>query len=269
MVEDHAQKPVKVLVSVPSAGMWHPALGVTLSAAVASCMKMWNEQVGTPIDFIFDSPHSSGIISHPRNQATHIALGEKCTHLLFIDTDQSVPVQMIYRWLRMNLPVVAANIAKKTAEPRMVAEDATGAMVITWPESSGFQEVHKAGTGAMMIRADVLQELEADPFRITWNGNCQVGEDWNFCDMCLKAGIPMFIDHEVSKEIGHHGDLIYRSNVMWGDTDMGIWYGQNGIVKYAQDGRSAREHGFAHSFPSYKARVRPSYSDNAGVFEAA
>jgi hypothetical protein len=33
------------------------------------------------------------------------------------------------------------------------------------------------------------------------------GEDWTFCEACEKADIPLYIDHDVSKLVGHVGNF--------------------------------------------------------------
>ena len=40
------------------------------------------------------------------------------------------------------------------------------------------------------------------------------GEDWAFCEACEKAGIPIFIDHDVSKLVGHVGNYEYTTAVI-------------------------------------------------------
>lgn len=37
-----------------------------------------------------------------------------------------------------------------------------------------------------------------------------VGEDWYFCEKLQAAGIPRYVDHSLSLEIGHKGDYIYE-----------------------------------------------------------
>jgi hypothetical protein len=40
------------------------------------------------------------------------------------------------------------------------------------------------------------------------------GEDWNFCQACEKAGINLYIDHDVSKLVGHVGLYEYTTAVV-------------------------------------------------------
>ena len=40
------------------------------------------------------------------------------------------------------------------------------------------------------------------------------GEDWSFCEACEEHGIPLYIDHDVSREVGHLGLMNYTHDLV-------------------------------------------------------
>jgi hypothetical protein len=40
------------------------------------------------------------------------------------------------------------------------------------------------------------------------------GEDWNMCEALEKAGVPIYVDHDLSKRIGHVGTFKYTHEVV-------------------------------------------------------
>ena len=40
------------------------------------------------------------------------------------------------------------------------------------------------------------------------------GEDWSFCQACEEKGVPLYIDHDVSKVIGHVGNYEFTHDVV-------------------------------------------------------
>jgi hypothetical protein len=63
----------------------------------------------------------------------------------------------------------------------------------------------------MLIKTSVFERIEKPWFPITWNeeNGDYTGEDWNFCAICQENGIDIYIDHDLSKQIGHIGSLTY------------------------------------------------------------
>jgi hypothetical protein len=45
-------------------------------------------------------------------------------------------------------------------------------------------------------------------------GDTYQGEDWTFCEACDKLGIPLFIDHDLSREVGHVGNYEFTHDVV-------------------------------------------------------
>jgi hypothetical protein len=64
----------------------------------------------------------------------------------------------------------------------------------------------------MLIAMDVFEKISAPWFATPWikDRGCFMGEDSFFCQRLHEAGIPLFIDHDLSKQVGHIGTFEYR-----------------------------------------------------------
>jgi hypothetical protein len=159
------------------------------------------------------------ILPQIRQKLVEEALAKKPspTHLLFVDSDQSFPPDTLHRMLAHDAPVVACNVATKSpiSGPTAKLKGKNGGepiSVYSKPTSPALGEVWRVGTGIMLVRADVFLDLPKPWFNVTWREDIQdfVGEDWWFCELLEKAGIPILVDHRLSLEIGHVGDKEYK-----------------------------------------------------------
>lgn len=64
----------------------------------------------------------------------------------------------------------------------------------------------------MLVKMSVFRDIPEPWFPILWDETLQDyrGEDWVMCDKFEAAGIPIYVDVGLSKEIGHVGDLKYE-----------------------------------------------------------
>lgn len=150
-----------------------------------------------------------------RQECLEDALMQECTHALFIDTDQTFPMDTAHRLLRWEKPVVACNIALKTMPsfPTARARGATpfGVPVFSSGNIVGLEKVWRVGTGIFLLDLSVLADIPKPWFEIRWSDKQQqfVGEDWYFIKKLEDAGVDVYVDHELSRQIGHVGAFQY------------------------------------------------------------
>lgn len=148
------------------------------------------------------------------------AIKQGATHILWLDTDMSFPPELAVRLAMHDTPVVACNYVTRDGSSRFTAlrEDAnqfiTG-RVETRPESTGLEAVDAVGMGAMLVSMEAMQALPRPRFThgthpVTGG---DVGEDIVFCRSLRAAGFTVYIDHDLSKEVGHVGQHTYRTCV--------------------------------------------------------
>jgi|SRR5215471_1962100 len=141
---------------------------------------------------------------------------ELASHILFIDSDMRFPVDALSRLLMAECRVVGCNCAKRRMPtgPTAANYDSKGRRipVYTTPETGGLEQVDSVGTGFLLCEMSVFDAVPAPWFETPWSPAHSgfLGEDVAFCCKLAKAGIPVFIDHDLSKEIAHIGAFEYR-----------------------------------------------------------
>ncbi len=145
-------------------------------------------------------------VPEQRNQAVMAFLETTHTHLLFIDSDMRFPATTLQRLLSHNVGVVACDYRK-----RITPHDP----VTTYKPNSkfaGLLQVESVATGCMLIRRDIIDQMSQPyftyPFDISTNKH--VTEDTYFCSKCHEKQIPVYIDCELSREIGHISSIVLK-----------------------------------------------------------
>ena len=161
------------------------------------------------------------LIANQRAELSLDAIREGCSHLLFVDSDMRFPQDMISRLLKHDLDIVAANCARRRMPTGPTAqiykENGERELVWTMPESAGLQEIGSVGMGVMLIKAEVFKALSEPWYETPWRSDKRgyIGEDVYFCNKARAAGFKIWIDHDVSKEIGHVGTFEYKHDHTW------------------------------------------------------
>lgn len=207
-----------LVVGVPSGSTWHAQFGLSL----VNMMAAFNVQ--RVADYERQSARvvnvRSSILPNNRLNLVKAARAANASHLLFLDSDHTFPKDLVHRLARHHKLIVAANCVTKQipASPtaRGKAEDPEGVPIFTDLNSRGLESVWRIGTGVMLIHMSVFDKIGLDVWGMHYlPRDCTYqGEDWAFCAAVEQAKIPLYIDHDVSKEIGHIGSYEYTVNVV-------------------------------------------------------
>ena len=136
---------------------------------------------------------TSALIDRTRNVLVDSALEMECTHVLFLDADMSYPRDIVSRLLAHDKDIVGALcFGRYPPYPPMLSID--GQSIPNLQDIRCKNEVlipvEKIGTGCLMIKTDVFNEVQYPWFEITPN----MGEDWSFCVKARGAGFDIFVD---------------------------------------------------------------------------
>lgn len=139
------------------------------------------------------------------------ALQQRADHVLWLDTDMTFPPETAILLAMHDQPIVACNCLMRDPR-RLWTAKRDGQRIATTPESTGLEHVDSVGPAVMLMRTDVVALLARPWFRHGWNAatNNDIGEDLMFCQALRNAGHTIYIDHDLSKEIGHIGQYTYR-----------------------------------------------------------
>ena len=145
---------------------------------------------------------ASGSIEEMRNRIAERALDLECTHLLFLDADMSYPPDTITKLLANDVDICGALCFKRWPPfiPTLfIGEKYEMKLMDPWP--SGLVEVTATGTGCLMIKTDVFNQIKYPWFEFTKNENGDtVGEDIGFCYKAADVGIKVHVDTTIETE---------------------------------------------------------------------
>lgn len=160
-------------------------------------------------------------IAGNRNNGVREAQRLGACKLLFLDADMTFPMNVVERLEGWGKPIVGATypqrsgLHKNLARPKAnVPVDLEGRKVI---------EVDRLPTGCLLIDMAVFAKLKRPYFRFTFREEDELagvtpdlgGEDYDFCDRAVAAGIPVHLDVDLSFNIVHWGESGWRL-----DTDL-------------------------------------------------
>ena len=208
----------KFLVGFPAMENWKSAFGMCVLELITNLMAV--KVPGYRSQTVIPMQVKGSILPRSRMKLVKAAIDQDCTHILFIDTDQTFPKDTLHRLLQHGKDVVGCNIATKqipaspTARARGSAID--GFPVFTDPDSPALEKVWRLGTGIMLIDVRVFKKIGLGVFEVRWVEEIQDyrGEDWHMCEAMERAGFDIWVDHKLSDEIGHVGDYEYTHDVV-------------------------------------------------------
>ena len=216
--------PVKIAICLPSLGVWMADFGMSAMSltAIASTTQF---EPGEARSVVVIERRTS-VLPRARQELLEDAIAQECTHALFMDSDQSFPGDTLHRLMKWRKPVVACNIAVKTnpsfPTARLRGPTAFG-VPLTSEGKSGLERVWRIGTGIMLVDLSVVRDLPKPWFELTWNHKEAqfMTEDWYFCDKLEHAGVEIYVDHDLSRQIGHIGQFNFtHANIPSVMTDM-------------------------------------------------
>lgn len=207
--------PAKVLVGVPSMDTWKADFAMSLIYMVTYSAR--STPAGGPrVDMLRLWNSRGSLLPRQRTTLVKQALEMRATHILFLDSDMTFPANTLECLLSRGKSVVAANCAVKQipSQPtaRAKSDKPNGEQVFTHTSSVGLERVWRVGTGIMLVETRVFRQISEPWFPFGWNEETKeyVGEDWEFCKRLEAAEIPIYIDHSLSKSVGHIGDFVYE-----------------------------------------------------------
>jgi hypothetical protein len=207
-------RPIRLMIAIPSGGDWKKGFGWALArAATHFAFIPYDGEKSIQFEVV-----GGPMLPENRRRLVARAYELDATHILWLDDDMKFPADTIPRLLNHNLPVVAVNYPRKNfIDPKPTAyadfEDFVGP-VWTGSKSEGLQQVTVAGMGVMLTDIRVFEKISPPIFAFEPQKPDLVqdsGEDVFFCRELHRLEIPIFIDHDLSKECAHIGDLEFTN----------------------------------------------------------
>lgn len=204
---------LRIAVGVPSNGEWKSSFGYCLTQMIGFFERSHvqvPEDVRPEVVLISIDGHLPDV----RHRIAAEAAVERCTHLLWLDSDMIFPPDTLHRLLRHNLPIVGANYARRVYPHVPTAHYLDrGADGVVWSDGkTGTEIVKHVGCGVCLMDIRVFDAVEPPYFAFVADAKTGLvtrGEDVYFCEKLAAAGIPTHVDHDLSQEIGHEGEMVF------------------------------------------------------------
>jgi len=211
-----AESEIRVAVLVPVRDSCVSLFAQSLALAYAYLAKHHSN-----VDACLYSNNGS-VIAEQRLGLARMALQDGADWTVWFDSDMRFPKDTIERLLAHQKPIVAANYPTRrmpAIEPTAFVDDETQDRVYTLKESTGLQPVAAVGFGVMAVHRSVFEAMELPWFDTPWDKEAMkydCGEDVYFCRKARAAGFEVLIDHDLSKEVAHVGQMEFDSIIASG-----------------------------------------------------
>jgi hypothetical protein len=167
---------------------------------------------GIDTHVIYDA---SSILLNQRENLASQAIEINADYMLWLDSDMMFPSTTAMRMMSHNKNVVAANYMKRSVPLNSVAYEQRGNWDNWLPLMSeeGLVSVEGVGMGCMMIKTEILKEIEKPWFAFEYKDESWHGEDFYFQEKLRNAGHEIFIDMNLSRQIRHIGQWAFGPNL--------------------------------------------------------
>ena len=179
---------------------------IRLAVAIPSTGTIKSQTVFSLVRMLKDFPYEYTVLFHEgsmlhvmRNRLVQKAIDEKCTHLLFIDSDMVFEKDSAIRLLKRKKDIIGGKMHLRKNPPTLILQNPHTNKDLTTCDA--------VGTGFMLIKLDVFKKLRQPWFFWDYVDGEPVGEDYWFCRKAREAGFKVWVD--LTLPIGHIGDTIY------------------------------------------------------------
>lgn len=193
---------MKIAIIVPSHDIVHIDFTVSLTM-------LMSYSVASGITPMLINPRTS-LIQLSRWHGVQQALNQCVDKVLFIDSDQTFPHDALIKLLSHNKKLVGATCRLRREEIEYSARDKKGNR-IDFSQRTGLHEVATNGFPFCLIDAEVFRKIDEPWFNVTFDKkkNEWISEDESFCKAAKTAGYKIWVDADLTKEVGHIGTKIY------------------------------------------------------------
>ena len=200
-------RPTKLAVLVPCRDTTYSLFTSCLVELVKTCT-----MAGIDTHVIYDA---SSILLNQRENLANQAVEINADYMLWLDSDMLFPSTTAMRMMGHNKNVVAANYMKRSVPLNSVAYESRGDWDNWLPLMSeeDLVSVEGVGMGCMMIKTEILKEIEKPWFAFEYKDNSWHGEDFYFQEKLRNAGHEIFIDMNLSNQIRHVGQWAFGPNL--------------------------------------------------------
>ena len=154
---------------------------------------------------------NGSLIADQRYRLTSLAVQEKCTEILWLDSDMVFPASIYMSLSSHNKDAVACTYSTRTKPYRNVAF-VSNDLTATASHTSGLHKVYAVGMGIMLTKTEVFNNIPRPWFNTYWDYQTESfsGEDIYFCNQLHNYNYSLYVDFELSANCGHIGSTTIK-----------------------------------------------------------
>lgn len=173
----------------------------------------------------------SSMLTESRHRLVAEALAWGADYMLWLDADHTFPPDALLRLWSHNKAVVGCNYSRRVMPTGPTCSDLNSELLYTTDEKAAanlVEECKHMGFGVLLVNMAVFDALQIKAesegkssflplflFEATENQVGMIGEDVYFFRKLREAGIKAYVDHGLSKEVGHiHKTLLFNSHAV-------------------------------------------------------
>ena len=200
-----------IMIAVPAMEMVNAEFAQHLAMASANLVAN-----GIKINCAFNI---GSVITIARRNLTDIFLKSDFDYAWWIDSDMKFPIDAPIKLLKRGVPLVGANYRRRRFPnpgfTGMMGQPGNFKELVTDDNSPAMQEVDVLPHGCVMVHRSVYETVPQPHYlqEFVPDLNLEIGEDIYFCRKAKENGIPVWCDHELSREISHIGIFHFNYNL--------------------------------------------------------
>jgi len=188
-----------VLIGIPSTGQIQ-------NRTMMSLMSAQNYIKGQALLHVQEACY----VDNSRDKIVKVALREKASHIMFIDSDMEFPPTAIQQLLEADKDIIGGLYPRRQYPYRPTINNVDGKRIVvpsSYPTDRLF-EVDATATGFMLVKTSVFKKLGDPPyFKIQSFHGQQIRDDVYFCISAKRKGFKVWVDPTMV--IGHVGSYVY------------------------------------------------------------
>lgn len=205
------QRNKKIGIAVPCRDQVHSLFTYSLVQLIQETQR---EKIQTELYMLGGS-----LIADQRHKLAKMCIADRCTHILWLDSDMIFPKWICSRLVAHSVPIIACNYSTRT-EPRKSVAYKTMGVWEKWHNSAmekdQITKVAAIGMGCMLTETSVFEKMDDPYFEITYDKKLKewIGEDFYFCKKAQKVGFNVLVDNKLSMEVYHLGTTAFDNQTL-------------------------------------------------------
>ena len=186
--------------------------GDTVKAEFAHCLSNLTLKLGQAGVSVWVHTRKGSLIAAQRQRLAEEAMSIGSAGILWLDSDMVFPHDIYHQLIRREKPIIGAAYSVKDETGNSTAMIDHDGRLERVNAGTGIRQVDACGFGALYMDITVIEKLPRPWFQTTYDYEYEYhnGEDVFFCELAREHGYEIWVDMDLSKQVGHIGSKDYR-----------------------------------------------------------